>query len=260
VTEYLFFQEFWHVFFDVLWAFIPLVIFFGLFQAVYLKLPLRYVLNVLKGVLITFAGVVLFLQGVNMAFLPAGRDIGAALGSLEEVWILIPFGFLLGFLATYAEPAVRVLCHQIEQSSSGSISGALILYALSSGVAVSVAVGMARIVYGFPFIYIIIPGYILTIILLWFADADFIAIAFDSGGVATGPMAVTFLMSMAVGAAAVIEGRSPVTDGFGLIALIALAPILAIMLLGIMYRRRELSNSQLPPPEVRGLHRESHGD
>ncbi|MDP2217066.1 MAG: DUF1538 family protein, partial [Methanolobus sp.] len=107
---------------------------------------------------------------------------------------------------------------------------------LSISVAVFVSIGMAKLVYGIPFLYIIVPGYLLAIVLMWLSDKDFIAIAFDAGGVATGPMAVTFLMSMAVGVASAQEGRDPVIDGFGMIALIALAPIIFVMLLGVYIR------------------------
>ncbi len=206
----------------------------------FLKLPRVYVINLVRGgILIAALGMALFLQGVNVAFLPAGRAIGGeAVTAFGHLWLLIPFGFLLGFLATYAEPAVRVLGYQVEESSSGYIKESLIVYTLSVAVAISVALGMARLVYGIPLLSIIIPGYLLVIVLLLFTDQDFVGIAFDSGGVATGPMAVTFLLSLAVGVAAGIEGRNPpVVDGFGLIALIALAPILSVLALGILYRR-----------------------
>ena len=222
---------------EVALALIPLLIFFAVFQALYLKLPRVYVVNLAKGILLASLGMVLFLQGVNVAFLPAGREIGEAVAAFDQRWLLIPFGFILGFLATYAEPAVRVLGYQVEESSSGYIGESLILYTLSFAVAVSVSLGMARLVYGIPLLYFIMPGYLLVVILLVLTDKEFVGIAFDSGSVATGPMAVTFLLSLAVGVAAGIEGRNPVIDGFGLIALIALAPILSVLMLGILYRR-----------------------
>lgn len=222
---------------EVVQALLPLVIFFSVFQVLYLKLPRVYVVNLAKGILLASLGMVLFLQGVNVAFLPAGREIGEALAAFDQRWLLIPFGFFLGFLATYAEPAVRVLGYQVEESSSGYIGESLILYTLSLAVAVSVSLGMGRLVYGIPLLWLLIPGYLLVIVLLLFTDKEFVGIAFDSGSVATGPMAVTFLLSLAVGVAAGIEGRNPVVDGFGLIALIALAPILSVLMLGILYRR-----------------------
>jgi hypothetical protein len=231
-----------HVVIEVLQALAPLVLFFIIFQLVSLKLPKEYIVNLMKGLIVTLIGMILFFQGVKIAFLPAGQEIGEYLGSFEHLWVLIPFGFLIGFLATFAEPAVRVLCYQIEKSSNGYIRGSLILYTLSFGVAISVSVGMARIIYGFPFLPIIIGGYLLVLFLMWFTDPDFVAIAFDSGGVATGPMAVTFLMALAVGVADAIGGRDPIIEGFGLIAFIAFTPILLVMLLGIWFKHKRTSD------------------
>lgn len=225
---------------EVLLALSPLVIFFIFFQLRYLKLPSFEVTKVLVGMLMTAVGMILFLYGVYNGFFPIGLQIGAFFGGLEQMWILIPIGFVLGFLATFAEPAVRVLSYQIEKSSSGYIPAKLMLYTLSFGVAVFVAIAMAKIIYGIPFLYLIVPGYLLALVLLWLCDKDFIGIAFDSGGVATGPMAVTLLMSMVVGMASAHSERDAVVDGFGLIAMIALAPIIFVMLLGIYvkYKRR----------------------
>ena len=225
---------------EVLLALIPIVIFFMFFQLRYLKLPSFEVTKILIGMLMTAIGMIIFIYGVYNGLYPIGFKMGEFFGNLEQIWILIPLGFILGFLATFAEPAVRVLSYQIEKSSSGYIRAKLMLYTLSFGVAVFVAVAMAKIVYGIPFLYIIVPGYLLALVLLWLSDKDFIGIAFDAGGVATGPMAVTFLMSMVVGMASGHSGRDAVIDGFGLIAMIALAPIIFVMLLGIYvkYKRR----------------------
>lgn len=222
------------VFFEVLTAISPVLVLFLLFVFVF-KLPKKMLINLLQGVLFAFIGLTLFLQGVHVGFLPVGNEMGAILGGLSYRWILIPLGFILGFVATLAEPAVRILCEQVEKTSSGSIRSKTILYTLCIAVGIFIALGMTRIVYGIPFYYIIIPGYLLAIILMFFSKPSFTSIAFDSGGVATGPMTVTFIMAMAVGAADAIEGRDSVIDGFGLIALVALAPIIMVMLLGFLY-------------------------
>ncbi len=219
---------------EVLMAMSPVLVLFLLFLLVF-KLPVKMLVNLLQGVLFAFAGLSLFLQGVHVGFLPVGNEIGAILGGLPNRWILIPLGFILGFVATMAEPAVRILSDQVEKSSSGSIRSNTILYTLCLAVGIFIALGMTRIVYGIPFYYIIIPGYSLAIILMIFSKPSFTSIAFDSGGVATGPMTVTFIMAMAVGAADKIEGRDAVIDGFGLIAMVALAPIIMVMLLGFLY-------------------------
>lgn len=218
---------------EVLEALLPLVIFFLFFQLRYLKLPSFEITKVFIGMLMTALGMIIFLYGVYNGLYPIGLKIGEFFGSSEKMWILIPMGFVLGFLATFAEPAVRVLGYQVEKSSSGYIKSKLMLYTLSIGVAVFVAIAMAKIVYGIPFRNIIVPGYLLALVLLWLSDKDFIGIAFDAGGVATGPMAVTLLMSMVVGMASSHSERDAIVDGFGLIAMIALAPIIFVMLLGI---------------------------
>jgi len=221
-------------FYEVILLLLPLSIFFMLFQKYYLHLPKIYIKNLIKGILLTFLGMVLFFEGVEIGFLPAGRTIGEYFGKLDYNWILIPLGFLMGFLTTYAEPAVMILCNQIEKFSNGFISGKIIKYILSFSVAFFVSLGMAKLVYGLNLLLIIIIGYSIVLLLTLFSDKEYIAIAFDSGGVVTGPMAVTFLMAMALGAAAAMEGRNPLIDGFGLISLIALAPIIPIMAFGLV--------------------------
>jgi len=224
------------IFLEVMEALLPLVIFFIIFQLRYLKLPSSQLVKLSLGISMTAIGMILFLYGVYNGFYPVGFEIGTFFGNMERKWVMIPVGFFLGFLATFAEPAVRVLCYQIEKSSSGYIRSKVMLYTLSMSVAIFVSIGMAKMVYGIPFIYIIVPGYLFALALMWLSDKNFIAIAFDAGGVATGPMAVTFLMSMAVGVASSQEGRDPIVDGFGMIALIALAPIIFVMLLGVYMR------------------------
>ncbi|MDW7759893.1 MAG: DUF1538 domain-containing protein [Acidobacteriota bacterium] len=224
---------------EVLTALIPLVVFFAVFQVVYLKLPREALVKVIQGVGLTFVGLILFLQGVKTGFLPVGEAMGLALGGLDQKWILIPIGFCLGFAATAAEPAVRILGHEVEKASTGAIPTRVIVLALSIGVAVFTAVGMFRILTGLSLYWIVVPGYAAALAMLPFSDRTFISIAFDSGGVATGPMTVTFVMALAVGTASALDNRHPVLDGFGLIALVALAPILSMMLLGLFYARRK---------------------
>jgi len=223
---------------DVIKVLLPLVFVFLLAQWLFIKLPRDYLANIFKGLGLSFLGMVLFLYGVHLGFLPMGKALGENLGMIEQKWLLIPFGFAMGFMAAFSEPAVRVLSNQVEDSSGGYIRKRLVLYTISLGVAFFVSLGMAKIVYGIPLLYIIIPGYLLALTMMWFCDRSFVAIAFDAGGVATGPMAVTFLMAMAVGIATAMEERDPIIDGFGLVALIALAPIISLMFIGLIYRNR----------------------
>ena len=232
--------SFFHVVLDVVQAVLPIIVFFLIFQSLYIKYPWVTLRKMLFGIVVTGAGMILFLTGVFMGFLPVGREIGEYFALNNERWVLVGLGFVMGFLATFAEPAVRVLAYQVENTSSWFIGSRLLLWTLSLGVATLVALGMAKIVYGLDFRTIIVTGYVLALVLMAFCDRDFVAIAFDAGGVATGPMAVSLLMSMAVGVASATEGSDAIVDGFGLIALIALAPILFLSALGVVmkYKRK----------------------
>lgn len=232
------FEGFHHVLLEVIFALLPLLIFFIVFQLFFLKLEKKRILHILIGMTLSFLGLSFFLQGVHVGFFPAGEVMGEKLGELSFNWVLIPIGFILGFVATFAEPAVRIMNEQVEQISGGYISEKVMLYTLSIGVGVSIALSMLRILLGFSLWYYLIPGYGLVLILMLLVSKTFIAIAFDSGGVATGPMTVTFILAIAVGVASAIEGRDPLMDGFGMIALVALAPILSVLLLGILYERK----------------------
>jgi len=219
-------------------ALLPLLAFLVLFQVLFLKLPKSYVFNLLKGTLLSAVGLLFFLQGVQIGFLPYGQAIGESIGSFPYKWVAIPFGLILGFLTTWSEPAVRILTHQVENASAGSVRSSFVLYSVCAGVAVFVAVGMARIIYSIPLLYILVPGYALAVILLWFTPKEFMSVAFDAGGVATGPMANTFLLGLGLGLASVVEGQDTIVYGLGLVALIALAPIISVMALGLMIRTR----------------------
>lgn len=217
-------------------AVVPIVVFFIVFQIFLLKLPRSYVLNILKGTLLAACGLLLFMQGVTIGFLPFGRAIGEAFGSLPHKWLLVPFGFVLGFFTTWGEPAVRILADQVEEASSGSIRRKTVLYAICLGVAVFVALGMLRIGCDIPLLYILLPGYVLVIAIIWFGDKDYVSIAVDAGGVATGPLANTFLLALALGISSALGGRDPVAHGLGLVSLIAMAPIISVIALGFIYR------------------------
>lgn len=223
--------------FSVALAVLPLAAFFLIFQVVFLRLPPREVSRILAGTLVASIGLFLFLLGVTIGFLPFGRAIGGALGSLPREWLLVPFGFVLGFVTTWGEPAVRVLADQVENASTGSIKRTIVLFTICLGVAVAVAVGLLRVAYGVPLLWLVVPGYALAIPLMWFSDRGFVSIAVDAGGVATGPLANSFLLALALGTSAAL-GQDPLVHGLGLVALIALAPILSVMLLGLLVRRK----------------------
>lgn len=219
-------------------ALIPLILFFALFQIFMLKLPLQRVLQIVLGFILTFLGLAFFLQGVHIGFFPIAEMMGKTLGEHSNPWLIVPIGFVLGFVATFAEPAVSIMNAEVDRVTEGYISEKLMLYTLSTGVGISIALSMVRILAGLSLWHFLIPGYLLAFILVFFSKQIFIAIAFDSGGVATGPMTVTFILSLAVGVASATEGRNPLMDGFGLVALVAMTPILAVLVLGLIFTRK----------------------
>lgn len=223
----------------VLLAVLPLAALFTVFQLLFLKLPRTEVTRIVIGTVLASIGLFLFLLGVSIGFMPFGRAIGEVLGSLSPKWLLVPFGVLLGFFTTWGEPAVRILADQVEEASSGSIRQRLVLVAVCIGVAGAVGLGVLRIAYGIPLVWLLVPGYALAIVLIWLSDREFVAIAVDSGGVATGPLANTFLLALGLGAASAIAGHDPLVSGLGLVALIALAPILSVMALGLLVRLKK---------------------
>ncbi|MBA2692470.1 MAG: DUF1538 domain-containing protein [Rubrobacter sp.] len=234
---------------EVLFALAPLLLLLAVFQVVVGRAALPNLPRVLVGIAFSIFGLSLFLQGVHVGFLPFGEFAGMVLSGVEYSWILIPVGFVLGFASIIAEPAVRVLNYEVEKVSTGSIKSTPILITLAVGVGFAVALAMARVLYGIPLWGILVPGYLLAFALTRFSSDTFTSIAFDSGGVTTGPMTVTFILALAVGAATGLEGRDPVVEGFGLVALVALAPILAVLILGIIYRIQERRNDPKPEKE-----------
>lgn len=221
---------------SVVLAVLPIAAVFALFQLWLLRLPRAEVVRIVAGTGLAALGLFLFLLGVGIGFMPCGRAIGEALGALSRKWVLVLLGLVLGFVTTWGEPAVRILADQVEEASAGSIRRRFVMLAVCSGVAVAVSLGLFRIGRGIPLLWLLIPGYALVIAALWLSDRDFVSIAVDAGGVATGPLANTFLLAMALGASSVVGGQDPLVHGLGLVALIALAPILAVLLLGLLVR------------------------
>lgn len=245
------FDGYLHTLLEVFTALAPLLVFFAIFQALIVRRTPPNLLRVAVGTVMAMIGLSLFLQGVEAGFLPFGERVGRTLSGVSYSWALIPIGFVLGFVSIIAEPAVRVLNYEVEKVSAGSIKSRILLITLSIGVGFAVALAMARILYEIPLWTILAPGYLLAFAMSRFSSESFVSIAFDSGGVATGPMTVTFILAMAVGAASGLEGRDPVTEGFGLVALVALAPILSVLTVGIIYKLNESRTSAAPEARER---------
>lgn len=229
---------------EVTLAMVPLVLFFLVFQALFLKYPRERLKKILFGMLIAGMGMILFLYAVYSGFVPISEEIGTFMVENLDPWMIIAFGFLIGFLVTFAEPAVRVLVYQVEKHSTGFMRAELLLVTLSVGVGFFVALGMAKVVYGLDFKIIIISGYLVAVLLMLLCDRDFVSVAFDAGGVATGPISVALLMAMMTAMAPAIPGSDPLTDGFGIIALIAMAPIIFVTGLGAIMRFKQKESVQ----------------
>lgn len=229
---------------------LPILLFFGAFQVLVLKLSRANLLRIAVGLVYTYIGLVLFLTGANVGFMPAGNYLGQVIAALPYRWIIIPIGMLIGFFIVKAEPAVYVLNKQVEEITDGAIPARAMGASLSIGVAVSVGLAMLRVLTGLPILYLIIPGYALALGLSFFVPKIFTAIAFDSGGVASGPMTATFLLPFAQGACIAVGG-SIVTDAFGVVAMVAMTPLITIQVLGMIYqlkkRRSEKRLSTLTP-------------
>ncbi len=217
----------------------PLSLLLLVFQMTLLKLPPAQIRRIAMGMGYTFIGLSLFFLGAYTAFIPAGTEIGKGLGALSFNWILIPVGCLLGAVIVCAEPAIWVLTEQVEEVSGGNIRKPLLLAALAIGVSGAVGLSMWRVLAQFSIWYLLIPLFTLALSLSFFSPKLFTAIAFDSGGVATGPMSSTFILTLTIGAS-LSSGGNPATDAFGLIAMIAIAPPVSIQLLGFLFHRKEL--------------------
>ena len=221
---------------EVLMALFPIVIVFFIYELIFIKLPGKKVVQILIGFLISFIGLVLFLTAVSAVMNPIGLQVGKALGEQAE-WIVILIAFLIGFVTILCEPAVHVLTNQIEAISDGQLKKTVVLAALSIGVGIAIGLSMIRTIYKFSIMWIIVPGYLLSFVLMFFVPEIYTAIAFDSGGTASGPMAVSFVLPLIIGVYSVREnlssGISFYEHCFGVIALIAMTPILAIQVLGL---------------------------
>ncbi len=222
---------------EVITILIPVFAVFVVFQLLTGSFKRIQVLRILVGFLYTLIGTTLFLTGVNVGFAPVGTLLGQQLATETWKWILLPVGALIGYYIVKAEPAVQILNKQVEDVTSGAITARAMNLCLSIGVSAAVLLAMLRILTGLDIYWVIIPGYLIALILCQFVQPIFVGIAFDSGGVASGPMTSTFLLPMAIGACTGVGGNI-MTDAFGVIALVAMAPIIAVLVMGVMYEIR----------------------
>lgn len=230
---------------EVAVAMVPICAMFLLFQLLTRRFKRTQLLRITSGLVYTYVGLVMFLTGVNVGFMPAGELIGATIAQGESPFLLVPIGMLMGYFIVSAEPAVHVLIKQVEEVSMGSISQSAMRQGLSIGVALSIGIAMLRVLTGISILWFLIPGYAISLALTFFVPQLFTGVAFDAGGVASGPMTATFLLPFAMGACEAVGGNL-MTDAFGLVALVAMTPLVTIQLLGLAGRvRKRLADDAL---------------
>jgi hypothetical protein len=247
--------EFPHYAEEILQAMGAILAFFVIFQFVSRRYKRHRLVRIAVGFFYTFIGLVVFLTGVNVGFIPVGQFLGFELASSSLKWILIPLGMLFGYFIVKAEPAVVVLNKQVEEISSGAIPQSVMQRGLSIGMSAALGISMLRILLEIPLMWILIPGYIAALTLTFFVPKIFTGIAFDSGGVCTGPMTSTFLLPLAMGTAQG-SGLSLMENAFGIVATIAMAPLIVIQLLGLIYRSKLKISDMEGREEVKALAKE----
>ncbi len=230
-----------HVVKDVLMGLIPIIAFFLIYQFLTVRVHKKEMTQIFVGAGYTFVGMVLFLVGVNVGFMPVGSYLGETFGNMAQSWIVIPVGMIIGFCMTYAEPAVGVLEKQVEEATSGTIPKKILPLTMAAGVAVSAGIAMMRSLTGASILPFLIVGYIAAVVLAFFAPPLFTSIAFDAGGVASGVMAATFLLPLSIGvcAAGGAGVDSIMTDAFGTIALVAMTPTITIQIVGLAFKAKK---------------------
>lgn len=229
-----------HTFFESLKALLPITALFFIFNFTKFKLKKSEIVTIIKGLIFTLVGLVVFLTAVNSGFMDMGRILGMEIASIGK-WLLIVIGFIVGLIVVLVEPAVHVLGEQIEEVTSGHIPIKLIRMTLSIGVGTAIALSMVRIaVPEVKLWYFLLPGFLIAILLSFKSDPIFVGIAYDAGGVASGPMTATFVLAFAQGAATRIPTANVLVDGFGVIAMVAMAPVLSIMILGTIFQRKKV--------------------
>jgi hypothetical protein len=223
--------------YEILLAVVPLIVLFLIFQFAVLHLPKSTLVKIGFGLVYTYFGLVIFITGVSVGFMPAGVSIGDTLGSLPYNWILVPIGAVMGYFIVLAEPAVHVLVEEVESLTAGAISKPVMTRAFSISIAISISLAMIRVLTGLSIWWIIVPGYALAIILTRFSPKIFTAVAFDSGAVASGPMTATFVLPFTMGACEAAGGNI-MMDAFGVVALVAMTPLFTVQIVGLVYKSK----------------------
>jgi len=216
-------------------AIVPITVVFFIFQFTVLKLPKIQVIRIVVGLVYTYFGIVIFLTGVNIGFMPMGALLGSVIAASRLKWLLVPIGLVIGLVIVLAEPAVHVLTKQVEEITAGSISKKSMFVSLAIGISFSLGLSMLRVLTGISIWYFVLPVYVISIALSFFVPPIFTGIAFDSGGVAAGSMASAFLLPMGIGVSQTVGGNV-LADAFGLVGFVAMTPLMTIQILGLVYK------------------------
>ena len=235
-----------HYLAEIAMALLPIFVFFLLFQVFALRLRKLPFVKILIGMAYTFVGLVLFLTGVNVGFSPLGYVLGGAMVEQGLSWLLVPLAMLMGWFIIDAEPAVYILNKQVEELTSGAISAKAMGMSLSIAVALANGLAMVRVLTGAPILYFVVPGYLIALALTFFVPPTFTAIAFDSGGVASGPLTATFMLPLAMGACTA-AGGNVMTDAFGIVALVAMMPLITVQIMGGIYVLKSRARTEAQP-------------
>ncbi len=234
---------------EVLAALVPILFFCAVFQLFFRRFTTHHLQKIGVGFLYTFLGLAVFLTGVNVGFMPAGHYLGGQIASLQFSWLIVPLSMIIGYFIVTAEPAVHVLNKQVESITNGGVSQRAMMLSLSIGVAVSLGLSMVRVLTGISIYWLLIPGYVLALGLTFFVPKMFTGIAFDSGGVASGPLTTTFLLPFAMGACEA-SGGNILTDAFGIVSMVAMTPLITIQMLGLIYAlRSKAAQAEIPVAE-----------
>jgi hypothetical protein len=223
------------IFRETLQAVLPLASLVLVIQVLVLSMPLAVIVRFVLGAVLVTAGLLLFLKGVRIGLLPMGQAIGAELPKRATFGMLLILAFILGFAVTVAEPDVRVLAYQVDYVSEGEIGRGILVLSVGLGVGISVSLAMLRILLGVPIAWILAAGYVAVMALSFFVPPHFIPVAFDAGGVTTGPVTVPFILALGIGVVSVLGGRSAIGDGFGIVGIASIGPVIGVMILGILY-------------------------
>lgn len=221
--------------YEVALSLLPILIIFILFRLFAFKVTRGEMYKIIIGSFYTYIGLVLFLTGANVGFMPAGSFIGEAMAEFENYWLVIPIGMLIGYYMVKAEPAVGVLVKQVSDITDGAIPERLMMFSQEIGLSIAIGLSMIRIITGISVLWILVPCYLIAFILSFFTPEIFTSIAFDSGGVASGTMTAVFLIPFSIGICNTLGGNV-ITDAFGIVAIAAAVPVVCIQLVGLLYK------------------------